>query len=595
METTEVKKPKYPVLDDRLLKPMKFQDLQKSWDFKPDQNYLLENYIFADHNKSLTYMSLEFLGIKLINNPHVLAQVGLTKKDRRFQMEINVNKIKGLYWTNKLERVLRRPRGFQMPAPHNPPSRDDIFWDSLADYTSVAPKEISLAKYNMAKKMDNIFRQIIHHEFGHIWFWHLKADLKSCPKEARPYINIAQDGLVNYHLNVGVGKGEILAQKTDSNYIALLPILFPQMELDYSPFIGVPLDEFREKFRDPLIKNYPQWRIIASQVKNFKQLPIAQIASRVNDIRRKIQTYDGTIIEIAEDIRSLFPDNTNMEFECALGGGHSHQGAGDDNSLIPIQELSMEDLPPQFQKLLENQILPSIGIGGNMLDHLLGEIKKVDLQKQLLQTLSAYAEKDPARFITKTMKDLKLNKVDPTYRPTKHPIAKQMALANSLSRSAPAQFYPKHTIQEKKSMNKLRMYLDVSGSYWHMGEKLLGMIRALEAEFEMDVWQFSTEVHPISKDDIANKKLKTTGGTDGNCFIEHIRKSSDKISNFIVLGDRYYGSADTGNFPNPITVLDITTDAGQSRYPWFPRSKNVKVGSLFIDEDFLVKDEVKPF
>ncbi len=602
MEQTEEKKPKYPVLDDRLIRTMKFQELKKSWKFKPDQNYILENYIYPDKNKSLTYMSLEFLGVRLIKNRNIIAQVAMSKKDRRFEMQLNIDKIKSLYWINKLERVLRKPFGFEMPAPHNPPSRDDVFWASLTDAKAVPTKDINLMKADMSKKMNKIFSQVIQHEFGHIWFWHLKADLKNCPKEVKPYLNIAQDGLVNFHLGVDLGRGELEAHPTSSQYVSLLPILFPQLEINYLPYMGMPLDEFRDKFKDPKFDDYRNWRIIASQVKNFKKIPIATIASRVLDIRRKIIKYEAGVMEIAEDIKNLFPDKQHMDFTCALHihGDDSISGGKDEDGFnpsdyIPITDMSIDDIPPQFQKLLENTILPNIGLGGNMLDRMLGEIKKVTLQNQLLKTLSAYAEKDPARFITKTLKDLKLNKVDPTYRPTKHPIAKQMALANSLSRSAPAQFYPKHTVQELKSMNKLRMYLDVSGSYWHMSEKVMAMIRALEAEFEMDVWQFSTEVHPITKEDIINNKTKTTGGTDGNCILDHMRKSCDKVANFIVLGDRWYGDIANPDFPVPITVLDITTDPGNQNRPWFIRNKNVKVGSLFIDEDFLVKNEVSPF
>lgn len=69
---------------------------------------------------------------------------------------------------------------------------------------------------------------------------------------------------------------------------------------------------------------------------------------------------------------------------------------------------------------------------------------------------------------------------------------------------------------------QITVYLDVSGSMTARLPVLLDTLRACADLVRWPLMGFSTEVHPLSRADLADGRFRTTGGTDIACVAEHI-------------------------------------------------------------------------
>lgn len=71
------------------------------------------------------------------------------------------------------------------------------------------------------------------------------------------------------------------------------------------------------------------------------------------------------------------------------------------------------------------------------------------------------------------------------------------------------------------------MYIDVSGSVYDALPLMIGVFKAMRGDIKT-VNVFSNAVVELPVDDFINGKVKTTGGTDFNCVIEHAIKNQRK-------------------------------------------------------------------
>ncbi len=69
---------------------------------------------------------------------------------------------------------------------------------------------------------------------------------------------------------------------------------------------------------------------------------------------------------------------------------------------------------------------------------------------------------------------------------------------------------------------KSHVYLDVSGSMEHLLPNLIDLLGPFVGDGTADVFQFSTEIAPITFDQISQGDITTTGGTNINCVLEHL-------------------------------------------------------------------------
>jgi hypothetical protein len=227
---TSFKSSKYkfepPKLEDWLIRPLKFKGLSHAWAFDYDIPTFLEEFIFTSkypRNKprALTFMGMEFSGVKFLPRKDTnIAFVVMNDRDKRLELHVNPYRIKKLAWEMCLERLLRAPSTYKkidivkekLPKDFykmkedeqaaikdkikQDLNKDEKFWSLLPIIKDVNPKEYSFSTDDAAENFfRDIFDQVVLHEFGHLWFFHLKICKDFDPK-LKPFFNIAVDGLV---------------------------------------------------------------------------------------------------------------------------------------------------------------------------------------------------------------------------------------------------------------------------------------------------------------------------------------------------------------------------------------------------------------
>lgn len=88
---------------------------------------------------------------------------------------------------------------------------------------------------------------------------------------------------------------------------------------------------------------------------------------------------------------------------------------------------------------------------------------------------------------------------------------------------------------------KSHVYLDVSGSMSNVLPYLLNLILPYVVDGRADVFQFSTEVEHLPTSDLRKGLVKSTGGTQIFCVMEHLLAHRDKVKRALILTDGYTG------------------------------------------------------
>ncbi len=86
------------------------------------------------------------------------------------------------------------------------------------------------------------------------------------------------------------------------------------------------------------------------------------------------------------------------------------------------------------------------------------------------------------------------------------------------------------------------VYIDVSGSMLALLPYLGGLLLPYVAQGVARLFQFSTEVHPLARDELRAGRYRTTGGTDVQCVLEHAL-AQPRLRRALVLTDGYVGPA----------------------------------------------------
>ena len=71
---------------------------------------------------------------------------------------------------------------------------------------------------------------------------------------------------------------------------------------------------------------------------------------------------------------------------------------------------------------------------------------------------------------------------------------------------------------------------------------LLGLLLPYVAKGDALIFQFSTQVAPLSLADLRRGRLNTTGGTDINCVLAHILQAEPKVERMLLLTDGATGA-----------------------------------------------------
>jgi hypothetical protein len=90
--------------------------------------------------------------------------------------------------------------------------------------------------------------------------------------------------------------------------------------------------------------------------------------------------------------------------------------------------------------------------------------------------------------------------------------------------------------------SKAHVYLDVSGSMANLLPHLLSLVLPYVTSGQADIFQFSTIVEALPKSRLVQGKLRTTGGTDINCVLEHVLETKPLVRRALILTDGYTGA-----------------------------------------------------
>ena len=82
-------------------------------------------------------------------------------------------------------------------------------------------------------------------------------------------------------------------------------------------------------------------------------------------------------------------------------------------------------------------------------------------------------------------------------------------------------FFPNHVVGPDEDERRVHVYIDASGSTYHLWPFLFGLVLHLREEIGEPIWMFSNVVRGASLDDLREGRIHSTGGTDFDCIIEH--------------------------------------------------------------------------
>lgn len=105
---------------------------------------------------------------------------------------------------------------------------------------------------------------------------------------------------------------------------------------------------------------------------------------------------------------------------------------------------------------------------------------------------------------------------------------------------------------EEKIPKMLPIYLDVSGSMTSYLPEIIRLILNIQEDIEY-VWGFSNKIFKHTFEDLSNGKIKSTGGTDFVCILDHAKEQEYSSILVITDGDAYC--------PKPLEKLDWLKEA----------------------------------
>jgi hypothetical protein len=97
----------------------------------------------------------------------------------------------------------------------------------------------------------------------------------------------------------------------------------------------------------------------------------------------------------------------------------------------------------------------------------------------------------------------------------------------------------KARVPEKKV--HAHVYLDVSGSMSNVLPYLLGLLTPYVSSGKANIFQFSTEVDYLPLRDLRKGLVRSTGGTQINCVMEHMMQHQETLHRSLILTDGYTG------------------------------------------------------
>jgi hypothetical protein len=531
--------------------------------------------IFSEQSMATTYVYGRFEKI-VVSREVPTAATMANKRTGRISMFLNPDFVKRCIVSKSCSRQYRKFRGVKPRSVEFGCNNDFIEKEMLLD-----------------RVKQEAVKEIMKHEFGHVFFGHIEGD----PDEEHFFLNLVQDALLNYHLSVDLGLVDFERMGTEHLLInSLTDIRWaePLITIDrgyYRDCPDYPIKDVKDWKCTPVMgyEKYAIWRAYNTLKEHTgKGIGDKALCEFIENYVEGVVNYSKNYKELIEMARSTFPALKRMSDQNRM---HQH---GPASIMIDGEEYrpaSRGDLPPIVSDMM-GEIFKQAGLGGDLVDRILEDIKDIKLKRATIKSLMEHASKS---LLGTTKRELKLevirDKRARTILPNNKPVVKDLFLESALALDRPPKYIPLRARKNYSNKGKrVFMFIDVSGSMMDVWDKLIAFCRALSKICELKLFQFSTEVEEMTSQDLKNGNLKTTGGTCLTPVVEKIRELSNITDAFIVIGDRYYSGLNEVTDPaNPLRLLDVCyNDGGSNDRAWFKTTGMCEVHGISLSEDFEV-------
>ena len=236
------------------------------------------------------------------------------------------------------------------------------------------------------------------------------------------------------------------------------------------------------------------------------------------------RSEDPSVADVFAALKTIMPKKTKkITF---IGDHKEKEGEGEDNPAIDagIKADDMSKVAIDIAKKCKEA-----GVNNSLLDSVISILHtRTNMRNSLLKDFSI--NKNINR-ITNYIKDRRIVSSVFPINPSRRDIA---MLASGI---VPV-LWRNQVKDDKKKNQGVAVYVDVSGSMHTILPKVLSVISSLRKNINK-VFQFSNKVSEASLEDTSKGKIKSTGGTDFDCIVEHAVKN--EYSKIIVISDGYAG------------------------------------------------------
>lgn len=128
------------------------------------------------------------------------------------------------------------------------------------------------------------------------------------------------------------------------------------------------------------------------------------------------------------------------------------------------------------------------------------------------------------------------------------------------------------SFSEIKQKRMLPIYLDVSGSMWNDLPNVIKLVANIDDSLEY-IWGFSNKIYKHTIDDLKQNRIKSTGGTDFDCIIDHALQNEYK--DIVVITDGYaYCNKKKEKINGINDVILVLCGTGRNKNNWLSEVYN---------------------
>jgi len=236
------------------------------------------------------------------------------------------------------------------------------------------------------------------------------------------------------------------------------------------------------------------------------------------------RSQDPSVADVFAALKTIMPKKTK---KITFIGSHSEkEGEGKDGPAVDV-EISADDLSKIAMDMAKK--CRQAGLNNSLLDSVISILEtRTNMRNNLLEQFSIN------KNINKITNYIKDHRIVSSVFPD-NPSRRDIGL---LSAGIVPVLWRNRVRDNKKKSQGVAVYVDVSGSMHTVLPKVLSVIASLRKNISK-VFQFSNKVSEASLEDTSKGKIKSTGGTDFDCVIEHAVKND--YSKIVVITDGYAG------------------------------------------------------